>query len=90
MLDPGSGVVVAEYLANEPAACPVVIHTTNTNAAESMKSALGAAGWRTRRVAPFDDMNWIESDWLFCMRRAIVGPIARKHGRRATSPTPGS
>ena len=81
MIDPGSGVEVAEYLANKPAVCPVVIHTTNTNAAESMKSLLAAAGWGTRRVVPFDDMNWIESDWLFAMRRVIVGPLARKPSR---------
>jgi CheY-like chemotaxis protein len=90
MIDPGSGVEVAEHLAKRPAVCPVVIHTTNTNAAESMKSALAAAGWRTWRVVPYDGMNWIESDWLFRMRRAIVGPIARKHSRRPTSPTEAS
>jgi hypothetical protein len=80
MIDPGSGVEVAGYLASKPAVCPVVIHTTNTAAAEAMKAALDAAGWRTRRVVPFDDMNWIESDWFFAIRRAIVGPITRRHG----------
>ena len=79
MIDPGSGVEVAEYLATKPAVCPVVIHTTNTTAAESMKTALNAAGWRTRRVVPFDDMKWIESAWFFAIRRALVGPIARQH-----------
>ena len=44
MIDPGSGVEVAEYLATMPAVCPVVIHTTNTNAAESMKSVLATSG----------------------------------------------
>lgn len=78
MIDPGAGVDVAEYLAGQPAGCPVVIHTTNTQAAERMKAALDGAGWRTRRVVPFDDMNWIETVWFFAIRRAIVGPIARK------------
>ncbi len=78
MIDPGAGVDVAEYLAGKPAVCPVVIHTTNTNAAETMKTALDGAGWRTRRVVPFDDMNWIETVWFFTLRRAIVGPITRK------------
>jgi hypothetical protein len=36
------------------------------------------AGWKTRRVVPFGDVEWIERDWFFAMRRAIVGPIARK------------
>lgn len=78
MIDPGSGVQVAEYLSTKPAICPVVIHTTNTIAAESITASLKAAGWRTRRVVPFDDMNWIKSNWFFAMRRALVGPISRK------------
>jgi hypothetical protein len=84
LMDPGSGVEVAEYLAGKPAVCPVVIHTTNTRAAELMNSALAAGGWRTRRVVPFDDMNWIESTWLVAIRRAIVGPLARQHTRSRT------
>jgi hypothetical protein len=78
MIDPGSGVEVAEYLAGKAPICPVIIHTTNADAAETMKTALEAAGWRTRRVIPFDDMNWIESAWFFAMRRAIVGPVKPK------------
>ena len=78
MIDPGSGVEVAEYLARKAPVCPVIIHTTNADAAEAMKSALHTAGWRTQRVIPFDDMQWIESNWFFAMRRAIVGPITRK------------
>jgi hypothetical protein len=79
MIDPGSGVEVAEFLAGKPPTCPVVIHTTNTDAAAAMKTVLGAASWRTHRVVPFDDTTWIESDWFFAIRRAIVGPITRKH-----------
>lgn len=78
MIDPGAGVDVAEYLAGQPAVCPVVIHTTNTAAAEMMTTALDAAGWLTKRVIPFDDMTWIESDWFFVIRRALVGPITCK------------
>ncbi len=81
MIDPGAGVDVAEFLATKTASCPVVIHTTNTNAAESIKSLLADSGWRTRRIVPFDGMNWIESSWLFAIRRAIVGPLARKPSR---------
>lgn len=78
MIDPGSGVEVAEYLARREPVCPVIVHTTNTGAAETTKSVLEAAGWRTRRVIPFDDTAWIESAWFFAMRRAIVGPTKRK------------
>lgn len=78
MIDPGSGVDVAEYLAGQAPVCRVIIHTTNTDAAETIKTVLHAGDWRTHRVVPFDDMAWIESDWFFAMRRALVGPIKRK------------
>jgi CheY-like chemotaxis protein len=78
MLDPGSGLEVAEYLAGKGTVCPVIIHTTNAKAAEAMKNVLHAAGWRTKRIIPFDDMEWIESDWFFAMRRAVVGPVKHK------------
>ena len=78
MIDPGSGVEVAEFLATREPVCPVIIHTTNSSAAEKSKGLLEAAGWRTRRIVPFDDMSWIEADWYFALRRAVVGPIRRK------------
>lgn len=77
LLDPGSGRQVAEFLARRPPACPVIIHTTNADAAEATQGMLRGAGWRTRRVIPFDDMNWITTDWFTAIRRAIVGPIRR-------------
>jgi hypothetical protein len=83
MIDPGSGLEVAEYLAGRGEVCPVIIHTTNGRAADAMRKLLHAANWRTQRVIPFDDMDWIESDWFFAMRRAIVGPV--KHKRSGTS-----
>lgn len=76
-IDPGSGCHVAEFLATRTPVCPVVIHTTNSNAAVSMEETLRGAGWKTRRVVPFDDMNWIKTDWFFAIRRALVGPIRR-------------
>jgi CheY-like chemotaxis protein len=78
LTDPGSGVDVAAFLAARPPVCPVVIHTTNTHAAETMTATLHGAGWRTRRVIPFDDMAWIETDWVFAVRRSLVGPISRQ------------
>jgi hypothetical protein len=74
-IDPGSGLDVAHYLSKKAPTCPVVIHTTNSSAAVGMEEELRAAGWKTRRVIPFDDTSWIETSWFFAMRRAIVGPI---------------
>jgi CheY-like chemotaxis protein len=82
-IDPGTGREVADFLAAKEPTCPVILHTTNTDAAFGMKTVLRDAGWKTRRVVPFDDLRWIETDWFFAIRRAIVGPVPRK-------PCPGS
>lgn len=85
--DVGEGRQVAEFLATKKPVCPVLIHTTNSDAAVAMEESLRGAGWKTRRVVPFDDMKWIESDWFFALRRAIVGPIARKRPNSLTRRT---
>jgi hypothetical protein len=76
-VDAGEGRQVAEFLATKQPSCPIIIHTTNSNAAVAMEETLRSAGWKVRRVVPFDGMTWIESDWFFAVRRAIVGPIKR-------------
>lgn len=76
-VDAGEGRQVAEFLATKKPVCPVIIHTTNSDAAVAMEAMLRDAGWKTRRVLPFDDTNWIESDWFFALRRVLVGPTKR-------------
>jgi hypothetical protein len=76
-VDPGTGREVADFLAGKPVGCPVIIHTTNSVAASGMEDVLRRAGWKTRRVVPFDDLRWIETDWFFAVRRALVGPVRR-------------
>ena len=77
-IDVGEGRHVADFLATRAPVCPVVIHTSNSNAAVAMTETLRAAGWKTRRVLPFDDTQWIADEWFFAVRRALVGPIERK------------
>jgi hypothetical protein len=83
-VDVGEGRQVAEFLATREPVCPVVIHTTNANAADLMTETLRAAGWKTRRVIPMDDTHWIEDDWFFVVRRILVGPVKRN---RSETPT---
>lgn len=77
VIDLGTGREVADYLATREPVCPVIIHTSNTVAEVGMRMALQDAGWRTKRVVPFDDVHWIATDWFRAMRRAIVGPIRK-------------
>ena len=58
--------------------CPVVIHTSNSQAALGMELVLKDAGWKTRRVVPFADTDWIQTDWFPAIRRAIVGPVRKQ------------
>jgi hypothetical protein len=72
LCDPGTGREVADLLATRKPQCPVVIHTTNTVAAEGMEQVLQDAHWRTYRVAPWGDLEWVRSVWIQTIRRAIV------------------
>lgn len=77
-IDPGTGREVADFLGRNPPVCPVIIHTSNSDAAVGMQLVLKDAGWKTRRVLPFEDTQWIVDDWFPAMRRAIVGPIKKR------------
>jgi CheY-like chemotaxis protein len=72
--DPGTGRDIADYLARRPPVCPVVLHTTNSPAAQGMEGVLQEAGWHTRRVYPLGDLEWIPTEWFRAIRQAIVRP----------------
>lgn len=74
-LDGGTGRHVADYLSGEVPACPVVIHTTNTIAGDGMDLVLRDAGWTTKRVTPYGDLDWVSEAWMPAMRDAIVGSV---------------
>jgi CheY-like chemotaxis protein len=77
-IDTGTGREVADYLGAKKPLCPVVIHTSNGDAAVGMMMVLKDAGWKTRRVLPSEGTEWIISSWFPAVRRAIVGPIRTK------------
>ena len=64
--DPGDGRDVAQFLANQPPCCPVLIHSTNAPAADSMLFTLRDKGWNVGRIAPIGE-DWIEADWAIVM-----------------------
>jgi CheY-like chemotaxis protein len=76
--DPGTGRQVADFLAQKSPVCPVIIATTNSAAALGMELTLQEAGWQTRRVLPFNDLEWIPTEWFRSVRRAIVGSAKKK------------
>jgi hypothetical protein len=61
--DPGDGRDVAKFLALHKPISPILIHSTNAIAADSMLYTLEDAGWTVDRIAPIGD-DWIESYWF--------------------------
>ncbi len=74
MFDAGTGRDVVDYLLTQEPACPVIVHSSNSIAAAGMEFALDEAGWTHRRVVPFDDLEWIESDWTPECAKATLTP----------------
>jgi hypothetical protein len=62
--DPGSGRMVADHLSRCKPACPVIVHSTNTDAAWGMHNALRAGGWTVELVHQLNQPAWIEELWL--------------------------
>ena len=61
--DPGIGRDVVDYLATQPAICPVVIHSSNAMAVPGMLRELRDSNWDCSSVVPSDDTAWIQGDW---------------------------
>lgn len=70
--EPGTGREVADYLAQQAACCPIVVHTTNVPAAMGMELELEDAGWQVARITPYGDLEWVTELWLPTLRQAIV------------------
>ena len=51
-VDPGTGLDVARFLGDFMPACPVLIHSSNTEKVYSMHNELRFAGWTVERVGP--------------------------------------
>jgi len=60
--DPGTGLEVAQFLADFLPVCPVLIHSSNTDRAYSMLNELRFSGWTVDRVGPLG-VDWIASAW---------------------------
>lgn len=72
--DLGDGRDVADFLAGEHAICPVLIHSTNVPAANSMRFALEDACWKVEKVTP-TGQDWIEVIWVGVVRRLLGSVI---------------
>ena len=71
VFEPGTGRDVVDYLATQPPACPIILHTTNHLAVPGMQRVLEESGWPVSRVAPYADLEWIDPDWINEVRSAL-------------------
>ena len=62
--DPGTGRVIADELAKRTPVCPVIVHSTNTDAAWGMHNQLSSGGWGVELLHHLSQPNWIEELWL--------------------------
>jgi len=62
--DPGSGRMIADFLAKRAPVCPVIVHSTNTDAAWGMFNELKFGGWKVEMVHHLNHPTWIEELWL--------------------------
>lgn len=69
--DPGDGRDVAQFMAKQTPCCHVIIHSSNTFAADSMFFTLTDAGWDVEKIAPLGK-DWIESYWWFTAKPWLV------------------
>ena len=67
--DPGEGWQLCEWLLANATRQPIIVHSTNSNAATRMEQACVAAGWELHRVAPYLGMQWIGESWIEAVRR---------------------
>lgn len=73
--EPGCGRDVANYLARQKPLCPVIIHSTNTDAAWGMHNELTSAGWKAEIIHHLDEADWIETRWLALAQKLTVTKI---------------
>ncbi len=77
IFDPGEGRDVGDFLPTCSSTCPVLIHSSNSLAAQSLELMLSHAGWATVRVVPFDDLAWIAAVWVPELRACLGGKPPR-------------
>jgi len=62
--DPGTGRMVADLLSERDPVCPVIVHSTNTDAAWGMFNELTSGKWKVELVHHLNQPAWIEELWL--------------------------
>lgn len=84
LVDAGDGVAVARFLVNRAHdgfgdtrhTPPVIIHTTNEQAAYAMQDLFTTARWQFDRVIPNGAESWVGEVWIQRVRSLIVSNVS--------------
>ncbi len=77
--DPGSGRDVANHLATQDPVCPIIVHSTNADAAWGMYNELTYARWQVELIAHLDEPGWIDDKWLALVLRLTADATQQEH-----------
>lgn len=76
---------VAEFLVLLPPTFPVLIHSSNAPAANSMATLLLERGWLVELVTPFEDLLWIGAMWYPALRKLLIDSSRARLPRESAS-----
>ena len=76
-----TGMLVVDRLVELSPTFPVLLHTSNRHDGARMESRLREAAWKVTWVKPFEDTQWVGTDWYPALKRAI-----RRAARRERVP----
>lgn len=82
---PGTGRLVADYLATKAPLFPIILHSTNRQAVVGMQQVLEESGWQCTVVAPYDDLAWIKETWWPTIRQQILRTAIHEETQRASA-----
>jgi hypothetical protein len=83
--NPGTGRLVADYLATKSPRFPIILHSTNRPAVAGMKQVLEDSDWLCSMVAPYDDLAWISETWWPTLRQQVLLLATKEESHRASA-----
>jgi CheY-like chemotaxis protein len=73
-----TGMLVVDFLVEQPPEFPVLLHTSNRFDGERMNARLAKSGWSVDWVTPFEDTEWVGLSWYPALKRAIRRTATRE------------
>jgi hypothetical protein len=76
--DPGSGRMIADLLSKRDPVCPVIVHSTNTDAAWGMRNELASGDRKVELVHHMNQPAWIAELWFPVAAKLVLSDKQNK------------